>query len=76
MVTKLVKPSIDRFESIAHPTVKRQVCGADAMATLNRGDCVIGYAVRMGFNPAIDYPDEDGGKKKPAGSGGLKSNSF
>jgi polyisoprenoid-binding protein YceI len=33
--------------------LKREVCGADAVATFNRSDFGIGYGTQMGFSPEV-----------------------
>jgi polyisoprenoid-binding protein YceI len=52
-VTKPVKLAIRQFKCIQHPMLKREVCGADAVATFNRSDFGIGYGTQMGFNPEV-----------------------
>ena len=52
-VTKPVKLVIDRFKCMQHPMFKREVCGANAVATFNRSDFGIGYGTQMGFNPEV-----------------------
>jgi len=52
-VTKPVRLTINKFKCIDHPMLKREVCGADASATINRADFGIDYAVKMGFNPEV-----------------------
>jgi polyisoprenoid-binding protein YceI len=52
-VTKPVTLSINKFKCIMHPMLKREVCGADASATFNRGDFGIGYGLQMGFSPEV-----------------------
>lgn len=42
-VTRPVSLHIDKFACIQHPMLKREVCGADASATINRYDFGIGY---------------------------------
>jgi polyisoprenoid-binding protein YceI len=32
---------------------KKEVCGADAEATFNRGDFGVNYALQMGFKPEV-----------------------
>jgi polyisoprenoid-binding protein YceI len=52
-VTKPVKLVIDRFKCMPHPMFKREVCGANAVATFNRSDFGIGYGTQMGFSPEV-----------------------
>jgi polyisoprenoid-binding protein YceI len=49
-VSKPVKLSINRFLCKQHPMSKKDVCGADASATLNREDFGITYGKQLGFN--------------------------
>jgi polyisoprenoid-binding protein YceI len=52
-VTKPVTLAINKFKCIQHPMYKREVCGADASATINRADFGIDYGVKMGFSPDV-----------------------
>ena len=52
-VTRPVKLVIDRFKCMQHPMFKREVCGANAIATFNRSDFGISYGTQMGFNPEV-----------------------
>lgn len=52
-VTKPVKLTINQFKCIEHPMLKREVCGADASATFNRGDFGVSYGLQMGFKPEV-----------------------
>jgi polyisoprenoid-binding protein YceI len=52
-VTKPVKLVIDRFKCMPHPMFKREVCGANAVATINRSDFGISYGTQMGFSPEV-----------------------
>jgi polyisoprenoid-binding protein YceI len=52
-VTKPVKLVIDHFKCMQHPMFKREVCGANAVATFNRSDFGIGYGTQMGFSPEV-----------------------
>lgn len=52
-VTKPVQLVIDRFKCMPHPMFKREVCGANAVATINRSDFGISYGVQMGFSPEV-----------------------
>jgi polyisoprenoid-binding protein YceI len=49
-VTKPVTLKIDRFLCKQHPMAKKEVCGANATATLNRADFGIDYGKQYGFN--------------------------
>lgn len=44
-VTRSVPLKINSFECIPHPFYKREVCGADASAELDRGDFGISYGI-------------------------------
>jgi polyisoprenoid-binding protein YceI len=52
-VTRPVKLVIDRFKCMPHPMFKREVCGANAVATFNRNDFGISYGTQMGFSPEV-----------------------
>ena len=49
-VTKPVTLKIDKFLCKPNPMTKKEVCGADATAMINRGDFGIGYGGNFGFN--------------------------
>jgi len=49
-VKKPVKLTINKFLCKQHPMAKKEVCGADASATINRGDFGIDYGKQMGFD--------------------------
>ena len=49
-VTKPLKLTINSFMCKPHPVLKREVCGADASARLNRADFGINLGETMGFN--------------------------
>jgi polyisoprenoid-binding protein YceI len=49
-VTKPVTLTIDKFKCIQHPMLKREVCGADAIATFKRNDFGVNYGDSFGFN--------------------------
>ena len=49
-VTKPVTLHIDQFLCKPHPMLKREVCGADASATIKRSDFGISYGEAYGFN--------------------------
>ena len=48
-VTKPVTLHIDQFLCKPHPMLKREVCGADASATINRKDFGVAYGEAYGF---------------------------
>ena len=48
-VTKPLKLTINSFLCKPHPVLKREVCGADASASLNRADFGINLGEAMGF---------------------------
>lgn len=52
-VTKPVVLKINSFKCIIHPMYKREVCGADASAELNRADFGIDYAVGLVGSPMV-----------------------
>jgi polyisoprenoid-binding protein YceI len=49
-VTKPVTLKIDKFLCKPNPMTKKEVCGADASTTINRGDFGIKYGDNFGFN--------------------------
>ncbi len=49
-VTKPVTLKIDKFLCKPNPMTKKEVCGADASGTFNRGDFGIKYGDNFGFN--------------------------
>jgi polyisoprenoid-binding protein YceI len=51
-VTKPVTLTINKFKCIIHPSLKREVCGADASATFNRADFGVNKLVPM-FSPEV-----------------------
>ena len=51
-VTKPVTLTISKFKCIMHPMLKKEVCGADASATFNRGDFGITKGLPM-FSPEV-----------------------
>jgi polyisoprenoid-binding protein YceI len=53
-VAKPVKLSIDRFLCKQHPMSKKDVCGADASAKLNREEFGITYGKQIGFNMDVN----------------------
>lgn len=48
-VTKPVNLKINSFKCAPHPMLKREFCGADASATINRADFGINYGQNYGF---------------------------
>jgi polyisoprenoid-binding protein YceI len=48
-VTKPLALKINSFKCMPHPMLKREVCGADAFATLNRADFGINSGQQYGF---------------------------
>ena len=51
-VTKPLTLTINKFKCIDHPRLKREVCGADASATFNRGDYGITFGLPA-FSPEV-----------------------
>jgi polyisoprenoid-binding protein YceI len=51
-VTKPVTLNINKFKCIEHPMLKKEVCGADASATFNRGDFGISFGLPR-FAPEV-----------------------
>ncbi len=49
-VTKPVTLTLDKFTCIQPPMLKREVCGADATASVNRADFGIDYGAKYGFS--------------------------
>ena len=49
-VTKPLTLTINSFKCMPHPMLKKEFCGADASATLNRGDFGVAYGKDYGFN--------------------------
>lgn len=52
-VTLPVNLTINRFVCAEHRFLKREVCGADAITSLNRADFGVDYAVDKGFDPNV-----------------------
>jgi polyisoprenoid-binding protein YceI len=52
-VTKPVTLKINQFLCKQHPMTKKEVCGADATATINRFDYGITYGDNFGFKPDV-----------------------
>ena len=51
-VTKPVTLTLNKFKCITHPMLKKEVCGADATATFNRGDFGVTKGLPM-FSPEV-----------------------
>jgi polyisoprenoid-binding protein YceI len=52
-VTKPVTLTINQFKCIVNPMLKKEVCGADASATINRSDFGISYGDKYGFKQDV-----------------------
>jgi polyisoprenoid-binding protein YceI len=52
-VTKPLTLKIDQFKCMMHPMTKKEVCGADATATLNRAAFGVDYGDKYGFNQEV-----------------------
>jgi len=52
-VTKPVTLTIDEFKCMINPMSKREVCGADAGATINRADFGVNYGEKLGFKQQV-----------------------
>lgn len=52
-VTKPLTLKITHFMCKPHPMLKKEVCGADAHATLNRADYGVNYGAAYGFNMEV-----------------------
>ena len=52
-VTKPVTLAINEFKCAVHPMLKREWCGADVSATINRADFGVDYGIKMGFKPEV-----------------------
>ena len=52
-VTKPVNLQINRFLCKPHPMLKKEVCGANALATFNRKDFGIAYGEGYGFDMGV-----------------------
>lgn len=52
-ITKPVVLKVHEFKCMMHPIVKKEVCGADASAVINRADFAVDYALNMGFKPEV-----------------------
>lgn len=52
-VSKPVKLEIRQFKCMEHPSLKREVCGADAVGTFNRADFGIDFGAKYGFKQDV-----------------------
>ena len=52
-VTKPVTLTINSFLCKIHPMIKKEVCGADASATINRADFGVSYGEAFGFKQDV-----------------------
>jgi polyisoprenoid-binding protein YceI len=52
-VTKPVTLKIDSFKCMQNPMSKKEVCGADASAILNRADFGVNYGEKFGFKQEV-----------------------
>lgn len=52
-VTKPVTLAINQFACKIHPMSKKEFCGADASATINRADFGVDYGIKFGFKPEV-----------------------
>jgi polyisoprenoid-binding protein YceI len=52
-VTKPVKLTINQFKCMVNPMSKKEVCGADASATINRSDFGVSYGDKYGFKQEV-----------------------
>jgi polyisoprenoid-binding protein YceI len=52
-VTKPLTLKINQFKCMLNPMTKKEVCGADASATLNRSDFGVNYGDKYGFNQEV-----------------------
>ncbi|HEY5101753.1 MAG TPA: YceI family protein [Steroidobacteraceae bacterium] len=52
-VTKPVKLTLDSFKCMQNPMLKKEVCGADAAATLDRSQFGIDYGIKYGFKMEV-----------------------
>ena len=52
-VKKPVKLTINKFLCKPHPMLKKEVCGADASAVINREDFGISYGKQFGFDMTV-----------------------
>jgi polyisoprenoid-binding protein YceI len=52
-VTKPVKLTINQFKCMLNPMLKKEVCGADASATINRSDFGVNFGDKYGFKQDV-----------------------
>jgi polyisoprenoid-binding protein YceI len=52
-VTKPLKMTLNQFKCIQNPMLKKEVCGADAAATLDRSQFGIDYGAKYGFKMEV-----------------------
>ncbi|HEY0802305.1 MAG TPA: YceI family protein [Steroidobacteraceae bacterium] len=52
-VTKPVSLTINSFKCMQNPMSKKEVCGADASATINRADFGVNYGEKYGFKQDV-----------------------
>ena len=52
-VTKPVKLTLNQFKCMQNPMIKKEVCGADASATLDRSQFGIDYGAKYGFKMEV-----------------------
>jgi polyisoprenoid-binding protein YceI len=52
-VTKPVKLTINTFKCMVNPMSKKETCGADASATINRSDYGVNYGDKYGFKQEV-----------------------
>ena len=53
-VTKPLTLKINSFKCMMNPMIKKEVCGADASATLNRSDYGVSYGDKYGFKQEVN----------------------
>jgi polyisoprenoid-binding protein YceI len=52
-VTKPLKLTVNSFKCMVNPMSKKEVCGADASATLNRSDFGVNFGDKFGFKQEV-----------------------
>jgi polyisoprenoid-binding protein YceI len=52
-VTKPVKLTVNQFKCMVNPISKKEVCGADASATINRSDFGVNFGEKFGFKQEV-----------------------
>ena len=52
-VTKPVKLTLNQFKCMVNPMSKKEVCGADASATINRSDFGVNFGDKFGFKQDV-----------------------